>query len=58
MVSSLSSPSKKPKQQVLAAKCPRVRISNIAAAEMGPEGLQGAKKLIRKDRNERYKLKN
>ena len=58
MVSLPSSPSKKTKQQVLAARCPRTRVSNAAAAQMGDEGLAGVKKLIRKDRNERYKLKN
>ena len=58
MVSLPSSPSKKAKQQVLAAKCPRTRIGNAAAAELGAEGLAGVKKLIRKERNERYRLKN
>ena len=58
MVSRLSSPTKTTKQQVFAARCPRVRVSNLAAAQMGEKGLAGVKKLIRKDRNERYKLKN
>ena len=58
MVSLPSSPSKKAKQQVLAARCPRTRVSNAAAAEMGAEALAGVKKLIRKERNERYRLKN